>query len=167
MSIAIIYGSNGGVTEEVAEKIKEKLSLEADLIDIADGGIEVFDKYDKMILGTSTWNDGDLQDDWDDIYDDFKELSFDGKTIALFGVGDQEGFGDYFLDGMGTLYDAVSKNGATVIGGEWSTDSYDFEESEAVRDGSFVGLAIDEDNQDELTDERIEKWLKIIEPALS
>ncbi len=164
MSIAIIYGSNGGVTESVAEEIKKELGLEADLFDIAEEGIELFSKYDKMIIGTSTWGEGDLQDDWDDIFDDFKGVEFGGKTVAFFGTGDQEGYADNYLDAMGTLHDVVLENGGTIVGDKWSTEGYEHDESTAVNDDGFVGLAIDEDNQDELTTERIKKWVEIIKP---
>jgi len=164
MAIGIIYGSNGGVTEGVAEQIKDVLGLEADLLDIASEDIDVFGKYDKMILGTSTWGEGDLQDDWDDVFDDFEGLEFGGKTVAFFGLGDQEGYGDNFLDAMGTLHDVVLKNGGTIVGDKWSTDGYDYDDSTAVNDDGFVGLAIDEDNQDDMTADRIRKWVATIKP---
>lgn len=164
MSIAIIYGSNGGTTEDVAEQIKDVLGLEADLIDIGTAEIDVFEKYDKMIIGTSTWGEGDLQDDWDDIFGDFEGVEFGGKTVAFFGTGDQEGYADNFLDAMGTLHEVVVNNGGTVVGDKWSTDGYEHDESTAVNDDGFVGLAIDNDNQDEMTADRITKWVAMIKP---
>jgi len=164
MSIGIIYGSNGGVTETVAEEIQKVLGLESDLIDISTEGVDIFAKYEKMIIGTSTWGEGDLQDDWDDIFNDFEAVEFGGKTVAFFGTGDQEGYADNFLDAMGTLHDVVVKNGGTVVGDKWSTEGYDYDESTAVTDDGFVGLAIDDDNQDDMTTERIEKWIEIIKP---
>jgi len=164
MSIAIIYGSNGGVTESVAEQIKEELGLKSDLLDIAEEGIDVFNRYDKMILGTSTWGEGELQDDWDDVFDEYTGVEFGGKTVAFFGTGDQEGYGNNFVDGMGTLHNVVLKNGGTIVGDGWSTEDYNHDESIAVNDDGFVGLAIDEDNQDGMTKGRIEKWVKIIKP---
>jgi len=164
MSIAIIYGSNGGVTEDVAGQINDVLGLEADLLDIAEEGIDVFGKYDKMIIGTSTWGEGELQDDWDDIFNDFEGVEFGGKTVAFFGLGDQEGYADNYLDAMGTLHDVVLKNGGTIVGDKWSTEGYDYDDSTAVNDDGFVGLAIDEDNQDDLTPDRITKWVAIIKP---
>jgi flavodoxin I len=164
MAIGIIYGSNGGVTESVAEQIHEKLGLEASLVDVGEIDADAFGEYSHLILGTSTWGEGDLQDDWDDIFDDYKSVDFNGKTVAFFGVGDQEGYGDNFLDGMGTLYEVAVANGATVVGDGWSTDGYNYDESTAVNDDGFVGLAIDEDNQDGMTAERIEKWVTIIRP---
>jgi len=164
MSIAIIYGSSGGATEEVAEQIKDALGLKVDLLDIAEEGIDIFGKYDKMILGTSTWGEGELQEDWDNIFNEFEAIEFGGKTVAFFGLGDQEGYSDNFVDAMGILYDVVLKNGGTIVGDKWSTEGYDYDDSTAVNDDGFVGLAIDEDNQDDLTAERITKWVAIIKP---
>jgi len=159
MAVGIFYGSSGGVTKGVAEMIKDELGVEADLIDIADAEVDDFEKYNKIILGTSTWGEGDLQDDWDEFFDDFTNVDLTGKTVAFFGVGDQEGYPDNFLDGMGILYEQAVKNGANVVGNGWPTDGYEFDESRAVVDGAFVGLAIDEDNQEELTPERVKKWV--------
>ena len=164
MSIGIIYGSNGGVTETVAKMIKDKLGLEAELVDVADANSDTFEGFEKMILGTSTWGEGDLQDDWDDIFDEYKGVELGGKTVAFFGTGDQEGYEDNFLDAMGTLHDVALENGANIVGDKWSTDGYDHDESTAVNDDGFVGLALDDDNQDELTQSRIEKWIEIIKP---
>ncbi len=165
MSIGIFYGSNGGATESVAEQIMNALGLKADLNDIADVDMDVFGEYSHIIIGTSTWGDGELQDDWDDKFSDFEGVDFSGKTVAFFGLGDQEGYDENFLDGMGMLHDAAVKNGANVVGNGWPTDGYEYEESTAVQDGNFVGLAIDEDNQDDLTEERIQKWVDIIKPS--
>jgi len=165
MSIGIFYGSNGGATESIAEQIRNAMDLEADLHDIADVNVDTFNEYSHIIIGTSTWGDGELQDDWDDKFSDFEGVDFSGKTVAFFGLGDQEGYDENFLDGMGTLHNAAVKNGANVVGNGWSTDGYEYEESIAVQDGAFVGLAIDEDNQDNLTEERVQKWTEIIKPS--
>ena len=42
--------------------------------------------------------------------------------------------------------------------GAWPTDGYNFSESRGVRDGKFIGLALDEDNQGDLTESRIKTW---------
>lgn len=163
MSIGIFYGTNGGATETIAEKINVALGLKVDMNDIADVDMNKFDEYDKIIIGTSTWGEGDLQDDWDKCFDDFKNVDFSGKTVAFFGLGDQEGYEENFVDAMGTLHDAAVKNGAIVVGNGWIDDEYEYDDSTAEQeDGTFVGLAIDEDNQFDLTDTRIAKWVEII-----
>ncbi len=168
MAIGIFYGSNGGATEFVAEKIRDALGLEANLHDIADTEMEVFDEYTHMIIGSSTWGEGDLQDDWDKCFEDFEKVDFSGKTVAFFGLGDQEGYEENFLDAMGILHNAAVKNGATIVGNGWSTEDYEYDESIAeADDDTFIGLGIDDDNQFDLTEERIAKWIDIIKPSMS
>jgi flavodoxin I len=164
VAIAIIYGSNGGATEGVAKMIKDKLALEVDLLDIGRIKMDKLSEYSHLILGTSTWGEGELQDDWDDAFDEFQSVEFGGKTVAFFGLGDQEGYSENFLDGMGLLHGVALTNGASIVGDGLSSDSYDFDESLAVKNDTFVGLAIDEDNQDELTQERVDAWVEIIRP---
>ncbi len=164
MSIGIFYGSNGGATESVAEDILNVLDLKAELHDISDVDMCKLSDYSHLIIGTSTWGEGELQDDWEDKLSEYEKIDFSGKTVAFFGLGDQDGYGENFVDGMGILHDIAVKNGATVVGDDWSTEGYDFEESIAVKNGKFVGLAIDEDNQDDLTEERIKQWIESIRP---
>jgi flavodoxin I len=155
--IKIIFGSTEGATQEVAETIAQELSHETEVIDIADASNDDFD-CENLILGTSTWGDGELQEDWDDFFSNLDDIDFSGKKVAFFGLGDQESYCDVFVDGMGTLYEKVKEKGGTIIGGDVDGDSFDFEESTAFIDEKFVGLVIDEDNQSELTEDRIKEW---------
>jgi len=166
MSIAIYYASSTGNTREVAQKIAEKLSKDVELIDLGSNDFSEIDKYDSVIFGTPTWGDGNLQDDWEENWQEFEKLDLSSKTVALFGLGDQDSYGDYFVNAMGTIYEQAVKNGAKKIVGFTSTDGYDFSESKAVVDNQFVGLVIDEDNQSELTDERIAAWCDAIRDSL-
>ncbi len=162
MKIGLFYGSDTGSTEEVAEKMIEKIGKDnIDLLDIADAKPNDFEEYKLLILGTSTWYDGDLQSDWDYFFPQLDDMDFTGKTVAIFGLGDQLTYGEYFVDGIGILYDKLIEKGATVVG-QWPTDGYEHDESVAERDGVFMGLALDEDNESEKTDGRIDTWLKQI-----
>jgi flavodoxin I len=153
----IFYGSSTGNTESAAKAIAEHLGIQ-EVFDIAKEGVAKIEKYDKIILGTSTWGSGDLQDDWDDEWEVFKEIDFKGKTVALFGLGDQECYSDNYLDAMGAIYEVVVKNGGTIVG-EWSSEGYAHDTSSAeIEEGYFVGLALDEDNESELSASRIEQW---------
>ena len=158
--IGLFYGSDTGCTEEiVSDLIKLWDSPNLDVYEGSDLAVEKFDKYEILIIGLSTWYDGDLQSDWDDFFDDFKTVDFTGKTIAIFGLGDQIGYPEYFVDGIGIIADVVFKNGGNIVG-YWPTAGYRFTESKALyNDNLFYGLAIDEDNQSELTYERLEKWI--------
>ncbi len=159
-NIGLFFGSDTGATEEIVNEVKNIFSKEITLHDISKTSKEDIEQYDKLILASSTWGDGDLQGDWEDFESNLEEIDFSNKTIALIGVGDQEGYEDTFCNALGHLYGYV-KAGNVV--GFTSTDGYEFEESTAVVDGQFVGLVLDEDNQSELTKDRIEAWVKDIE----
>lgn len=159
--LAVVYGSTLGNTEEVAQKIVQNLGLECDLVNISQTSSQDLNKYDKLIFGASTWNDGELQDDWDSF--DFNGLDLNGKTIAFFGLGDGEGYSDTFCDAIGELYTKFTTLGAKVVG-QIDTQGYTFNESKAVVNGKFVGLIIDNDNESDKTDDRINNWIKLIKP---
>ncbi len=161
MAAAIFYASSTGNTEGAAQQISNNLE-NIPYFDIADGGITSIAEYDKVILGSYTWGDGELPDDWLDIWDEFSKIDFSGKTVALFGLGDQDGYCDFYLDAMGIIYEKLIQNGATVVGHWEIGEEYYHEASMAIENDRFVGLALDEDNQDELSDDRIEKWCEQI-----
>lgn len=159
----VIYGSSTGTCQSIAEKIASKLKLEAIDVQTLDAG--VVDSYDNLIIGTSTWGAGELQDDW---YDGLKLLqgaNLSGKTIAIFGCGDCESYGDTFVSAMGELYNGLKGSGAAFIG-RVPTAGYNFSDSEAVVDGEFVGLALDDVNEEDKTDERIYAWIESIKDKL-
>lgn len=158
--IGIFYGSSTGNTEAIAEKLGKLFGDEAEVHNIDTSDKEDIEKYDYLIFGTSTWGIGDMQDDWEDFADVLPELDLNKKKVALFGVGDQVNYADSFVDGMGAIYDAIYE--AVNIVGSWPADGYTFNESAAVKNGDFVGLAIDKENQQELTDERLKKWVEIL-----
>lgn len=159
----VIYGSSTGTCQAIADKIAGELGVEA--IDVQNLDDAAIADNTNLILGTSTWGAGELQDDW---YDGVKKLEaadLSGKTIALFGCGDAESYSDTFVGGMGELYNSVKDSGAKIIGAV-STDGYTFDDSEAVVDGNFVGLALDDVNEDDKTDERISSWISSIKDQL-
>ena len=161
--IGIFYGSTTGVTEEVAGKISSKLDNSS--VHNISGNFDKINDYDVIIMGASTWGYGDLQDDWLDVLDKLSDLQLSGKKVAYFGTGDQESFSDTFVDGIGIIHEKVKDTGATLIG-ETSIEGYTFDESKGVENDQFLGLAIDEVNQSDLTDERVEKWISEIKKAL-
>lgn len=164
-TIGLFYGSSLGNTETVAEKIRDLLEGHSvEMHDIAAVTKDSFAEYDYLILGIPTWDYGQIQSDWGEFWQELGTVDFSGKLVALFGLGDQFGYADYFLDAMGMLHDVVIEQGGAVVG-YWPIKGYEFEESKALtEDGKeFVGLAIDEDQQPELTDERVEAWVAQIE----
>ena len=158
--IGLFFGTQTGNTQTIAEQIQKEFGGESavELIDIADASPEDFEAYECVIVGCPTWNIGELQSDWEGFYDELDAIAFSGKKVAYFGAGDQVGYADNFQDAMGILEEKISSLGGTTVG-YWPVDGYDFNESKAVRNGKFVGLAIDEDNQSDLTDERVKTWI--------
>ena len=108
-----------------------------------------------------------MQSDWEDYFDDFKQIDFSGKTVAIFGLGDQIGYDEYFVDGIGILAKVILENGGKVIG-NWPRDDYSFAESKAlINKDYFYGLPLDQDNEDELTLGRLEKWVEQLKNEIS
>ena len=169
--IQLFYGSDTQKTHEVVQStILPLLHLE---------GVEVQEKvipeltdedwieHEMFILGVPTWYYGELQSDWEAYFDHFKTLDFTGKTVALFGLGDQWGYDEWFIDGVGILAEVLLENGAELIC-PWPTEGYDFQKSRALKnEGEFYGLALDEDNQYELTKSRCELWVPQVVAAFT
>ena len=156
--IGIFYGSNTGKTAAVAEEIEFNLRKDNyEVINVADG-IETMKDFKNLILLTPTYGVGEVQEDWANVMPQFEKIDFTGKRVAVAGLGNQFAFGESFVGGMRVLYDAVVKSGGEVIGFT-SNEGYHYEESEAVIDNRFVGLAIDENNQDDETPERVMDWV--------
>lgn len=159
-SIGLFYGSTTCYTEIAAEKIRDFIGADiVHLHNIEDTPLTETARYDTLIFGISTWDFGELQEDWESHWDEVATLDLSGKTVALFGMGDQNGYAEWFQDALGMLHDAIADDKVERIG-LWPNDGYDFIASKALTaDGkSFVGLALDEDCQYELSDERIETW---------
>lgn len=171
--IGLFFGGNTGKTRKIAKAIKKRFDDEtmADAVNVNKATAEDVAQYQLLLLGTSTQGEGLLpglsadceSESWEEFLPKLEGVDFTGKTVALFGLGDQVGYSDNFLDAMGIIYQFVTARGAKVVG-TWSTDGYEFDSSEAVVDGKFVGLALDLDNQNDQTDERLNTWLKQIAP---
>jgi len=156
---AIIYGSTTGTTEDIAGRIASKLNIaQGDIYEISKVTADTVAGYDTLLLGSSTWGSGDLQDDWYDGIETPKGADLAGKKIALFGCGDSSSYSDTFCSALGTIYNDLKDSGATFVGSVDPSD-YTFDGSDAVVDGQFVGLPIDEVNESDKTDERISNWV--------
>ena len=158
--IGLFYGSTTGKTESAAEEIQENFGGDTvvKLHEISDVAASDFAEYNCLIIGCPTWDIGELQADWQGFYDDLDEIEFSGKKVAYFGTGDQVGYADNFQDAMGILEEKISSLGGSTVG-YWPTDGYEHEASKAVKNGKFVGLALDDDNESEKTSDRIQKWV--------
>jgi flavodoxin I len=156
MTATVIYGTESGTTALVARRIAARLT--ARLVDVAQAQRDDFESCDLLVLGAPTYGFGDLPTDWEKALGLLRAAGLAGKPVALFGTGDQRTYPDTFVDAIGLLYDEVVARGARVVGFT-EIAGYDFTASRAVRDGRFVGLALDEDGQASQTGERIAGWV--------
>ena len=166
--IGLFYGSTTGKTADAAEQIQAALGGD-DIVavnDIADQGAGDLADYEYLIIGTPTWNVGELQDDWDAILDELDDVDFNDKTIAYFGTGDQVGYADNFQDGMGILEEKFTSLAAKTVG-YWPADGYEHTASKADKNGKFCGLALDDDNESDKTEERIQTWCSQLKSAFN
>lgn len=165
--IGIFYGTDTGRTRRIAKLIAQQLGERAAApVNVGRCTVEDFLAYDTLILGTPTYGDGELpglatglaQESWGEFLPRLQGSDMRGKTVALYGLGDQEKYGHEFVDALLMLHDAVVACGARVIGA-WAAAGYDFKASRALIDGRFLGLALDQVNQAALTEARVNKWL--------
>ncbi len=164
MNIGVFFGSTTGNTEDIAELIEAHLTdldtcPNVHVHNIADASVHLMENYPLIICGMPTWDYGELQADWEDIWEELTSLDLQGVTFAVFGCGDQIGYPEWFQDAIGMLHDKLKAQGGKPIG-YWPAEGYRFERSKAFLADSqeFVGLPIDEDNQHELTQERVDTW---------
>jgi flavodoxin I len=171
--IGIFFASSTGNTRRIAKLIKKRYDDEtmADALNVNKATPELIAGYTQLIFGTSTLGGGQLPGlstdcmggGWEEFLPKLKDIDFTGKTVALFGLGDQDKYPDEFVDAMGEIYHFVVARGAKVAGA-WPADDYSFIQSKALVDDQFVGLALDQENQKNLTDARLDAWLKLIAP---
>ncbi len=163
-NILLVFGTDTGNTEEVAEKIQQEFSDSGqvvEIIDVTDCSADRISEADVCIFGIPTWDFGGIQGDWEDFKDELEAAELRSKKVALYGLGDQFGYGDFFIDAVGWLHEIIQPMGANIKG-YWPIDGYEFTESRALSlcRTYFYGLAVDDDQQFEQTDERVRIWVQ-------
>lgn len=164
--ILILYWPAGGSVHKCAELMHKKLDTqEADLIELSEFDLNSLGDYDLFILGGSTvgaetWQAADTIDEWNPFFVKMvnAEADLKGKKVALFGLGNQVLYPDHFINSMKIIFDELSDFGPSFIG-RWPAKDYSFNDSDALDGDEFLGLALDEDTEGHLTDQRIDNWL--------
>ena len=174
--IGMFFGTETGTTRLIAKKMQKKLGdavcdKPVNVNRIAPD--EMF-RYDVMILGAPSYGVGEipgksagcLEPNWEEFFSQITTPpDCSGKRIAFFGLGAQERYADRFASSLFALVEKFRGWGAEIVG-EWPAEGYTFEHSDALVDGRFVGLVIDQRTQGMFTDERIERWLEQVRPLL-
>lgn len=160
----IFYGSTTGNTESLAREIASELGVApSDIYDVGRISADKVAGYDTLLLGSSTWGVGDLQDDWYSFIDDLKKEDLSGKRVGLFGRGDSASYGETFCDAIGIIHDELSSSGCSFIG-EMDAAGYSPADSKAFANGKVLGLAVDDDDPGQ-TKQRMEAWINAIKIA--
>ncbi len=161
--IGLFYATEASKnTSVIAQKIQKKFTKEIiDVISIEKAERQNFEHYENLILGVSTWFDGELPTYWDELIPELETAQLKNKKVAIFGLGDQKRHPDNFADGIGILAEAFENAGASIVGFT-SPDTYEFNKSRGLRKDMLVGLVIDIENQDKLTDQRINNWVEVL-----
>ncbi len=161
--IGLFYGSTDGHTALIADRIQQEFAATAlatvALFDVAEFYLDEMLPFDQLILGIPTWNTGQLQRDWEAVFEEFDTLDLTGKTVALFGLGDQIGYANTFVDALFFVAEKVKERGAQLVGA-WPTIGYEYTQSWAENAELFIGLVLDEENQPKLTELRIRVWVQ-------
>ena len=124
-NIGIFFGTDTGKTRKIAKLIHKQLGEAAAApVNINRATLADLLAYPALLLGTPTLGDGQLpgleaggeSESWAEFIRNLGDVSLQGKTVALFGLGDQRGYPDNFASGLRPLYDALRARGATMIG---------------------------------------------------
>lgn len=161
--IAIIYWPKKGSTEKVAGILQEKLGKDsADVFTIKEISEEDFAYYGAFIIGAPTTGADNWEHahktSWHEFFAKIQKADLSGKQYAIYGLGDGVRYPYHFVNGMIDIKKQFDKTAAQHCGA-WTTKGYEFRESASIHEDKFVGLAIDEDNEHELTEGRINGWL--------
>lgn len=168
MKIALMYGTVTGKTEVALEIVGDALKPELDvpLVDVGTIEVEDLQGYDVLIMAIPTWDVGELEYNWAELVDEMDSIDLTGTRIFMIGLGDQENYPDTYQDAMGILYKKAIERGATGGLGFTSTEGHNYDSSLGEIDGKFCGLALDEENQEDLTEQRAEQWAAQVKQEL-
>ena len=163
-NLAIFFGPENGAVHRVAKSLASKMeSQNPELIHVNDASADDLARFETIIFGISTigrdtWDQKFGNVDWAKFMPTVSAFDFTGKKVAIFGLGDHITYAYHFVNSMGILAKVVIKNGGQLVG-KVSPEGYDFQDSEALEGGMFLGLPIDEDFEDDKTDSRLDGWV--------
>ncbi len=167
---ALIYWPKKGNVESTAAKLATYFNKDAiDVLTISEVDVSQLTNYDLLIFGGSTIGADNWEDThttkWYSFFESLKGVSLKGKAAAIYGLGDQVLYPDHFVDGMVVIRNELVSAGARMVG-QWPTEGYEHTDSKSIEGDYFIGLALDDDHQSDLSDERIEKWMQILKAEL-
>lgn len=168
----LLYWAPGGNVETTAKAIVKQIGTDkVELCSVASFEPAHLKQFDNLIFGIATigadvWYDANADNKWNDFFKSLSGTRFTGKKIAIFGLGNQLLYPENFVDSLSYLKEEIVKLDGKLIGA-WPTKGYQFTNSLGVEKDMFLGLAIDEDFQPELTSSRISAWIELLQPEMN
>lgn len=157
--IGIFFGSSSGTTADLAKQIAARLSVDAgDVHDVANASAADLEQYDMLLLGSSTWGMGDLQDDWESFLPKAAGCNLAGRKVGLFGCGDSQAYSDTFCDALATIKEGLVGTNCTFVGA-YKPEDYEYDETRCEEGGMLIGLLVDDVNESDKTGDRLDSWI--------
>ncbi len=169
--IVLLYWGKGGNVERTAHMIYSMFSPETiDIFDVVSFDVNNIKNYELMILGHSTigaedWQDAKADNEWNAFFRRLEDVGSTNIIAASFGLGDQVLYPDHFVDSLGIYKEEMDNMNIKTIGA-WPTEGYKFTDSDGEKDGMFFGVALDVDNEPELTSQRIKEWTDLLKKEI-
>jgi flavodoxin I len=155
----LFFSSSTGNCQTIARIITNCFKPHAvEVHDVMHTKGSLIDNYKNLIFGIPTWSKSKIHEDWQDFLPQVPIGLLKRKKIAIYGSADQRTYPDNFADGMGILYLWLLEHQGRIVG-SWPTTGYAFRRSQAMVNGKFIGLVLDEDVQPHLTKTRVAQWV--------
>lgn len=117
--ILLAYASMSGNTEAIADLIEEELvkhGLHVKRAEVYDIDASDLVSAESIIFGAYTWGDGELPDDFLDLYDEMDDIDLSQKQMAVFGSGDSSY--DVFCGAVDLIEEKIrGRNGNIAVPG--------------------------------------------------
>ncbi|MBK9291584.1 MAG: flavodoxin domain-containing protein [Bacteroidetes bacterium] len=163
----ILYWAPGGSVEKAARMLQQVIGTDkAELSDVASFQVERLPEFDNLILGTATigaetWREANDNNKWMEFFEKTRQFDYSKLKVATFALGNQIFYPDHFVDSLGIIRQEIEQLGGKLLGA-WPVKGYEFTDSMGYDGDYFFGLALDEDTQPELTEERIRTWVELL-----
>ncbi|GAA5089422.1 flavodoxin domain-containing protein [Nocardia iowensis] len=118
MRVVILFGSEMGTAETVADSVADALSAhDVSVYDMSDFAVDDLDVHDFHVIVCSTYGDGDLPTGAEPFFDELDACAPDlsGLRFAVFGLGDSI-YGDTFNRGGEIAAEKLVARGAIQVG---------------------------------------------------
>ena len=114
--IGLSYDTQTGNTAQIASTIQEEIGKDmAGIHSMSDVEVGDFAGYQHLVIGVPAWSNGELPSDWEAFFLESDDIDFNGKNVAYFGVDDQTGCPDNFMDAIEILEAEISSLGGKTV----------------------------------------------------